>query len=89
MTHGRWLDRRWEREHGTRCSCRLLAAATATEPSAIDYTYCCSVLQKHWRVVCDHVPNVVRQKVTREPPPHDSHDPMHALLIANADVSTE
>ena len=81
--------RHWERKHGEHCSCRLLAAATGTEPSSIDYAYCRRVLQRRWRVVCDHIPNVPRRKVTREPPPHDSRDPMHALLIANADISDD
>ena len=27
--------------------------------------------------------------VTRAPPPYDSHDPLHAPLIANADISPD
>ena len=87
--HGCPLAREWELTHGEHCSCRLLAAATCTEPTAIDYAYCHDVLQKRWRLVCDHVPNIPRQNVKREVPPHDSRDPVHALLIANADVSTD
>ena len=83
------FERRWERKHGEHCSCRRLADATGAEPSSIDYSYCRNVLQQRWRVVCDHIPNVPRRKVTREPPPHDSRDPLHALLIANADISAD
>ena len=85
--NGCHFARQWGHEHGEHCSCRLLAAATGTEASSIDYTYCRRVLQQRWRVVCDHIPSSTRRKVTREPPPHDSRDPVHALLITNADVS--
>ena len=86
--HGCHFARQWGQVHGEHCSCRLLAAATGTETSLIDYTFCRRVLQRRWRMVCDHVPNVVRRKVTRELPPHDSRDPVHALLITNVDIST-
>ena len=88
-TQGCCLATRWEREHGEHCSCRALAAATGVKPSSIDYGYCHLVLQKRWRINCDHIPHVSPRKVTREPPPHDSRDPLHALLIANADISSD
>lgn len=88
-TQGRCLASQWEREHGEYCSCRALAAATGVKPSSIDYAFCRSVLQKRWRINCDHVPHMSRAKVTREPPPHDSRDPLHALLIANANISSD
>ena len=75
--------------HGAHCSCRLLAAAAGADPSVIDYALCRRVLQKRWRMTCDHVPHAPRMKVTWEPPPHDPQDPLHALLIANADISPE
>ena len=87
--HGCHFAGRWGQVHGEHCSCRLLAAATGTEPSSIDYAYCHGVLQHHWRVICDHDPNIPRRKVTREPGPHDPGDPLHALLIANADISAD
>ena len=90
--HGHYgcpFARQWERKHGEHCSCRLLAAATGTEPSSIDYTYCRRVLQRRWRIVCDHIPTVVRRKATRRLPPHNSRDPLHALLIANADITPD
>lgn len=75
--------------HGEHCSCRALAAATCVKPSSIDYAYCHLVLQRKWRITCDHIPHVSPGKVTREPPPHDSRDPLHALLIANADILSD
>jgi hypothetical protein len=75
--------------HGTHCSCRLLAAAAGADSSAIDYALCHNILQKRWRMTCDHVPEVHRPKVTPEPPPHDPQDPLQAILIANADLSSE
>lgn len=80
---------RYAQVHGLHCSCRLLAAAAGTDPSVIDYAFCRNVLQKRWRMTCDHIPVAPRLKVTPEPPPHDSHDALHALLIANADISTD
>lgn len=74
------------RSHGPHCSCRALAAATGTEPSALDYWFCVNVLQKHWRMTCDHIPQVSRKIVTPNLPPHDARDPVHAQLIANADT---
>lgn len=88
-THGWPLARHWEGEHGVHCSCRALAAATGVEPSSIDYNFCRRVLQKRWRINCDHIPHVSPSKVTPEPPPHDSRDPLHALLIANADICSD
>jgi hypothetical protein len=84
-----WIARRWERRHGPRCSCRLLAAAAGAESSALDYRFCVSVLQKRWRMTCDHVPQAPRTIVTRKLPPHDSRDPVHLTLIANADFHAD
>jgi hypothetical protein len=88
-THGCHPARHWAGGHGEHCSCRLLAAATGTVPSTIDYAFCRVVLQKRWRMHCDHIPRVPRKQQTRELPPHDSRDPVHALLIANADISSD
>jgi len=67
----------------------MLAAAAGADSSVIDYALCRYILQKRWRMTCDHIPEVPRVKMTPEPPPHDSHDPLHALLIANADLSSD
>lgn len=84
-----WLTGRWACEHGTHCSCRLLTMATGADSSAIDYNFCRTVLQKRWRMECDHVPHVSRPRATPKLPPYDSRDPIHALLIANAYATTE
>ena len=76
-----------ERKHGSHCSCRVLASIAGGDPSIIDYGYCRQVLQKRWRMRCDHIPEVRREKSTPELPSHDPRDPVHALLIANADYS--
>jgi len=81
-----WPACHWGRIHGPHCSCRALAAATGTEPSALDYGFCVSVLQKHWGMTCDHIPQAPRKIVTPMLPPHDARDPVHLMLIANADV---
>ncbi|MFY9314562.1 MAG: hypothetical protein WAO95_03265 [Burkholderiales bacterium] len=80
-----WLAGHWERRHGSRCTCRLLAAASGADPSAVDYGFCRRILQQRWRMSCDHLPRVYREKATPKLPPHDPRDPLHALLIANAD----
>lgn len=84
-----WIPGHWERRHGSHCTCRLLAEAAGADPSAIDYDFCRRMLQKRWRMNCDHVPSVVRPKVTPRLPPRDSRDPVQLLLIANADRSDE
>ena len=40
-------------------------------------------------MTCDHVPQVPRKKLTPELPPRDSHAPINALLVVNADIGTE
>jgi len=67
----------------------LLAAAAGADPSVIGYALCHDVLQKRWRMTCDHIPEAPRIKLTPKLPPHDSHDPLHALLIANADITRD
>lgn len=76
-----------EHVHGSRCSCRLLAVAMGADPSSVEYSYCKHVLQRHWRVICDHIPTEASPKVTPMLPPHDPRDPIHALLVANADLA--
>ena len=78
-----------ERKHGSHCSCRVLATIAGGDPSIIDYGYCRQVLQKRWRMRCDHIPEVHREKTTPRLPVHDAHDPLHALLIANADLASD
>jgi hypothetical protein len=77
------------KEHGRRCSCRLLAAAANADPSAIDFAYCSRILQKRWRMECDHFPRLKRTKRTPELPFMDSRNAVHAALVANADIAIE
>ena len=72
--------------HGSRCSCRALARAMGLPESSIDFNYCRQVLQKHWRMSCDHLPIIVAPAPSIQVPPHDSRDPVQVLLIANADT---
>lgn len=88
-TTDHWAACHGARVHGIHCSCRVLAAATGIEPSALDYAYCVAVLQKRWRMTCDHIPQPPRRTVTPMLPPHDSRDPIHLTLIANADLHAD
>lgn len=76
---------RWDREHGEHCTCRLLAVAAGAPPSAVDYRYCRDVLQQRWRMTCDHIPPARAPVATVMLPPHDPHDPVQLILVANAD----
>lgn len=40
--------------HGSYCSCIVLEAATQVMPGTISYAFCTGVLQKRWRMTCDH-----------------------------------
>ena len=71
-------------DHGNRCDCMLLARAVGAGPAAVDLNYCRQVLQKHWRMTCNHGVHVPGPKQTRELPPHGPADPLHAILVANA-----
>ena len=84
-----WVGWHREPKHGSHCSCRVLATIAGGDPSIIDYGYCRQVLQKRWRMTCDHIPEVHRDKTTPKLPSHDLRDPLHALLIANADYSSD
>ena len=41
-------------EHGTQCSCKLLAQAVGVDPHALSFGYCYRVLQKRWHMTCTH-----------------------------------
>lgn len=84
-----WIAGHWERRHGSHCACRLLTAVAGAEAAALDYGFCRQVLQKRWRMTCDHIPEIHREKVTPRLPPHDSHDSVQLLLIANADAPSD
>lgn len=82
LSHHLWRDV----EHGDQCSCMLLAKAIGAPADTVDYYYCRQVLQKHWRVRCNHggCPAVV--PITPGLPPLDWHDPVQAMLLANLPV---
>jgi hypothetical protein len=42
------------KRHGDRCSCRLLAEATGCDPTILSFSFCRSVLQRHWFMHCNH-----------------------------------
>lgn len=62
----------------------LLAAAVGAPPSSVDFAYCQQVLQKHWRVACNHGGGISPAKVTPRLPPLDPSDPLQAAVLANA-----
>lgn len=70
-------------EHGDRCACAALAQAIGVPADTIDYTYCRQVLQKHWRVRCNHGTCPAAAPTTPQLPPVDLHDPVQAILFAN------
>ena len=74
----------WEYEHGDQCDCRLLASAVGAESDAVDFTYCRLVLQKRWKVRCNHGGGIPASRVTPELPQHNRHDAIQAILVANA-----
>lgn len=72
-------------EHGSRCSCRVLAAALHCKPETIRLSYCQGVLMKHWTMECDHIGH------RPLPMPNSAEkwrdlgaiDPVKAILIGN------
>jgi len=50
----RALDRRTEHDHGAQCGCLILAAAVGGGREAVSFSYCVTVLQKHWQLQCNH-----------------------------------
>lgn len=40
--------------HGNVCSCQLLSLAVTGKLDGCDYEYCRNVLQRHWKVRCNH-----------------------------------
>ncbi len=74
----------WDRQHGENCDCRLLASAVGADPSATSYSFCRLVLQKRWRVRCEHGGCVSETAATSQLPQHDRHDMVQAILLVNA-----
>ena len=79
-------DRSQPDEHGTQCSCTLLAQAVGLDPRKISYSYCQSVLHKHWRMTCRHGQRgnaAVTAKLSEHWHDHGPVDPVKAILISN------
>lgn len=79
----------WQRDHGDSCDCRALAIAAGAGPDAVDFQYCRQVLQKHWRVKCNHGRGVPGVRATPQIPKRDAGDPVQAILVANADSAPD
>ena len=71
-------------EHGDHCDCVVLARAVGAPASSVDYCYCRNVLQKHWRLSCNHGCGHAPAAVTPHLPRVDVRDPVQAALLANA-----
>lgn len=80
MAYANWHDV----EHGDHCDCLALARAVGAPSSSIDYCYCRNVLQKHWRLSCNHGCGSHPEAATPHLPHLDIHDPVQAALLANA-----
>ena len=82
MPHYLWRDV----QHGDECSCTLLAKAIGAPADTVDQYYCRQVLQKHWRVRCNHGGCPAAPLVTPALPNLDLHDPVQAMILANLPV---
>jgi hypothetical protein len=71
-------------DHGDRCDCMALARAVGAGADAVDFNYCRRVLQKHWRLKCNHRGRDAAERATPPAPRADSSDPVQAILVANA-----
>lgn len=76
-------------EHGSQCSCQLLAQAIGVDPRSISFAYCGRVLQKRWRITCAHG-DLASVPVAIGLVEHWSHvggiDPVRAILMSNDPV---
>lgn len=70
-------------DHGEFCDCMLLAKAVGAEPMSVDFAYCHNVLQKHWRLRCNHGGRAAMPRLTPTLPRLDAHDAVQAILLVN------
>lgn len=85
----RFLTSGWgDIDHGDHCDCMTLARAVGAGPDTVDLNYCRLVLQKHWRLKCNHGCSVAEARKTPQLPQHDADDPVQAILLANAGVAS-
>jgi hypothetical protein len=78
----------WQHDHGDCCDCMALARATGAGPETVDFNYCRTVLQKRWRLKCNHGRRSPGERTTPQIPMLDAGDPVQAILIVNADLSS-
>lgn len=71
-------------DHGDCCGCMELARAVGATSNAVDLHYCRTVLQKHWRLKCNHGQRAPTERATPSLPLRDAGDPVQAILLVNA-----
>lgn len=73
--------------HGDECECMALAAAMQMDKAAISFTFCHSLLLRHWAMRCRHgsapeavdlIPSGQRWRH------HDDITPVLAIIVENA-----
>ena len=75
-------------DHGDRCDCMMLARAVGAGPQAVDFNYCRQVLQKHWRLKCNHGRRIPAERATPRLPQRDAGDHVQAILVVNAGIAS-
>ena len=72
-------------EHGSRCSCRILAEVVGCKPEAIAFSFCQAVLMKRWVVECNHgcMDKAPASKLSSKWHETGPIDPVKAILIMN------
>ena len=73
-------------EHGTQCSCQLLAQAIGVDPRVISFVYCNRVLQKRWQMTCtqgEPVSAPVASRLGQRWSHVEGIDPVRAILMSN------
>ena len=76
-------------DHGDYCDCIALAYAFGAGPKAVDFSYCRHVLQKHWRMKCNHGSRFHGERATPQLLPRAGRDRMQAKFVANTVVAPE
>lgn len=71
--------------HGDLCTCRLLAIAIGSNPKMLRFNYCKTVLQRRWRVECNHgcAPGERKPSTVAKWQGFGPIDPVKAVLIMN------
>jgi len=74
-----------DKAHGDCCTCRLLAEAMGSDPATVSFSFCRSVLQRHWVMHCNHgsLAVVERKENSSRRRGLGEMDPIKAILIKN------